>query len=93
MAVLGFSSVLPVLKKTVQEGMSFYIQIAPHRSFPKSIYSWHTVNSTFDLNARTIQPTKRIQIAENGKAKLFHILQLHRIHFQTAERVSESCNI
>lgn len=71
MAILDFSSALPVLKKTAQEGMPFYIQIAPHKSFPKSIYSWHTVNNTFDLNARTIQPTKRIKIADNGKAELF----------------------
>lgn len=61
-----------VLNKIAQEGMSFHISCDPHKSFPTPTYGWEMVKDTEDNNSTPLQPSKRIQINENGwsKAKL-----------------------
>ena len=59
-----------VLNKTVQEGMPFHIPCDAPSSFPKPAYGWELANDTEEENSIPLQPSKRIQIDENGRPQV-----------------------
>lgn len=63
-------------QKTIQEGQPFHIQGDPRNSFPKPTYGWELATDTVDQNPVPLKPSKRIQIAENGRSNLVVVLFL-----------------
>lgn len=52
--------------KTAREGEHFSIEAQPRKSFPKPTYSWELATDTVDNKPAPFNPTKRIQIDDNG---------------------------
>jgi len=66
MAVLG-SGNTQLATKIATEGDPFCIEAQPTKSNPKPTMTWEMALDTVDKFPASLLPTKRMQIAENGK--------------------------